>query len=371
MLDMINNPALTMFDSDFLSYAGNEVISKTFVAFAGIWMACRFFDLVTDREARPSTRHLLIRGIAAFCVPFAVILSTAYSQTMPSSYRLYKEGTYDIGSSLPAGTYALSAGLGEASVSISDGDGNSVSHKWRNGNMDITVYDGDEMTIAGCTARNKTSQVVYRADARNMAIANGGAFLVGGSDLKPGTYEITSRSDDSEYELREGYLKVGSPLDAEPFDGVVYADVHYGDVLYVRDASVVLYSNVFPLPKDEVADTDEQETKGKEGSDAKAKAGKEAPTEGKAEAAPDENVEDKSDDANPAGKGVSALKERVENTPWSRGPYVSETSVETSHNDGTEDATDIVPTVPGPSFHDMIQRIAVTTATAKTLPSEE
>lgn len=407
MLDMIKNPVMTMFDSDFLAYAGSSIMSKTLVIFIGIWLTCRFIDIATDREARPSAKHILIRGLIAFFVPFGFILTTEYAQTMPSSYRLYGAGSYDIGKALPAGTYSLFSGGGEASVTLSGEGGDDISQKWSGGTMTVTVYDGDTMTLEGCSARNRTASLVYNANAKTMAVANGSSSLVAGADIRPGTYEITSLGDDSAYEIRDDYLQVGYPLSEEPFEGVVYADVHYGEVLYVRDASVVLYSNVFAGARatgdetevEDVADASDKQDEAEEDG----KTGVEADKDAKKDEASKEDEETKKDDkadegdskngkgdnketgekagdtsekeatdesdktgsasekAKQSEKSVEELIAKVSQVPWTRSAYVPQDSVPDGTVDGEDDLEALDSEKTGQTVHDMIQRTSVAT----------
>lgn len=378
---MTNNPVLTLFDRDFLLYAGNDILSKTIVAFMGIWMACTLFDLVTDKDTRPSKRHLLVRGMLAFFVPFTIILTTAQASAMPSSYRVYESGSYEIGKSLPAGTYAVSAGRSGSSLTIEGEDG-KTSQKWNSGTMSVTVYDGDTLTLDGCSARNRTASLTYNAGASTGTIANGSLFLLGGADLCPGTYELTALGDTSEYEVRDGYLKAGDPLDPEGIEGIAYADVHYGEVLYVRDASVVLYSNVFALPKasdetDEATDDGTAETRDGEKKEATDPAGKEDEAKDEKPEGEPQDQQDKGEKPQPEdegqsedapskdGKGETAsdVIDKVNQTPWTRGEYTAEHDADSTGTDagegtGTTDV-DAEPDQQGPSFHDAIRRLMI------------
>ena len=380
MLDMVQNPLMTMFDQDFLLYAGSDILSKTLVAFFGIWMACTLFDLVTDRDTRPSRRHLLIRGLLAFFVPLAFIFITEQANTMPSSYRVYRPGSYEIGKTLPAGTYSVS-GTGPSSSLAIEGEDGKISQQWTRGSMSVTVYDGDTLTLDGCTARNRTATLTYNANAGTSVATNGGIFLLGGAELRPGTYEITPLTEESEYEVRDSYLTAGSPLDATEIDGVAYADIHYGEVLYAKDATIVLYSNVFALPKpaedgseatgekDEADGTEATEAEDKdadgEGQEAEAEEGTTGEDKATDEKADEEDGKgDEASQAEGDGKGepkgtVENLVRKVNDTPWTRGHYAPVTAL-----DGFRAVHEVLEGEPAdteepPSFHDLIRRAMV------------
>lgn len=341
----ITSPFLTMFDREFLAYAGTDILARSLVAFGVIWIALRLFDTVTDGATRPSRESLIMRGALAFFVPFAFLLFSTNASTLPSEYRTYAPGTYEVGTTLPAGSYVLYAGAGDSSLSIRGEEGD-VSTAWDRGQMSVTVYDGDELTINGCSAKNRTSRLVYNANAADRHLAIGSVFLVGGVDLRPGTYELTVSSDEpgakAEYQVRDGFLKAGQPLEPTKFSGTAYADLHYGETLYVKGASVALYSNVFSLPKptdkdandEEVADAEEEA----EDEDGEKAAEKDAKKDDKDTKSDKNDKDEKKSTANEAKKVSSSAKDgRDEKDAKKATKGVRSTFVKAGKSDGSQE----------------------------------
>lgn len=345
MPEMISSPVPALVDEQFLAYAGGDILSKTLLSFCAIMLVAKLFDVVSDSATRPSKGHVAVRAALALLVPFTIICASTYAQTMPYEYRAYGDGTYEIGKSLPAGTYLLSAGPTGGTVKI-EGQEGETDDKWASGYYGVTVYDGDRLTIGGCSATNHTADIAYDTTAARQCVAAGSAFLVGGSDLAPGSYEMVASDSGACYEVRDGFLEAGKPLSPTELDGVAYADIHFGDVLYLRNVTARLFSPAFSA-KRPAADGEEQKEQGakddakdgdKDGDaqtqgdgqqsadakDATEATDGDAQTQGEQPEAPQQaEGADTATDTNGDGKTtVQDLIDRIDATTWTRGSYV-------------------------------------------------
>lgn len=261
---MIPRPELAFLDNDFIAQAGLSVLVRSIVIALLIMVVFRIIDRKADPHTLPPLSKEIARGMLAFCVPFVILLSSAWASAMPATYRKYGDGVYTAGKTIPANSYVVfpsgakdkNGQVLPATVEITRGsEHENVS--WQSGSMSVTLKEGDVMTISNGIARNRTISLTVNPDAPTSAIASGSAFLVGGATVCPGTYELMATGDDSEYELRSEFLQIGEPLNPEKLDGMGYVDIHFGDVLYLKNATATLYSTVFPARSSETETTEE------------------------------------------------------------------------------------------------------------------
>lgn len=261
-------------DAELFWRATAAALPQALVAAALLMGFAHLADMSVDRETSPSAPRLVLRCALAFFVPYAILMAGAMSSQMPSDYRRYGTGTYEAGKDVPAISYAISAGGNSdvpSAVSLrrdtADGP-ESASVAWEAGTVFVTLYEGDVMTITDGVAASLPSSPYPNPDAPTAGEANGIDFLLAGSALRPGTYELVATGDGAEYEVRDSFLETGYQLSPTGFTDMAYVDLHYGQVLYVKDAAFRLYSDSFgngPHPDEDAAG---DEAKPDEGSEA-------------------------------------------------------------------------------------------------------
>lgn len=151
-------------------------------------------------------------------------------KTNSGSYKTYGESTYRVGSTIPAGQYALFAtGSISGYFEISSDSTGNISSIIANDNFDynsiVTVRNGQYLKLVRCKA-------IPIAKAKISSNVKGGMYRVG-IDIKPGEYMLESTSSTM------GYYEVDSSdshsvsdiVSNDNFNGATYVTVENGQYL--------------------------------------------------------------------------------------------------------------------------------------------
>ena len=306
---MISLSLFPYVDAELFWRANASALPQALVAAALIMAVLHLLDASVDRETVPPVHKMVLRCAFAFFVPYVVLMAGALPSQMPSEYRRYGTGTYEAGKDIPASSYSVSAGNNEGVPSVvslrretPDGP-ESSSVAWERGTVRVTLYEGDTMTITDGVATYTPSAFDLDPDAPTAGASDGCDFMLAGAHVRPGTYELTAIGDGAEYEVRDSFLETGKPLSPTGFTGMAYVELHYGQVLYVRDAAFQLYANGFgngPHPDDAAKSTEDP------GEEAKGTAPKkEDETSGQGDAAPTSGEKSENPTKAPAAKATA------------------------------------------------------------------
>ena len=164
-------------------------------------------------------------------------------KTTTGSYRTYGESTYRVGSSIPAGQYALFAtGSISGYFEISSDSTGSISSIIANDNFEynsiITIKNGQYLKLTRC----KAIPIAYAKISPNV---KGGMYRVG-IDIKPGEYMLESTSSIM------GYYEVASSdshdvydiVANDNFNGIAYVTIKSGQYLKLDRCKMLKYREI-------------------------------------------------------------------------------------------------------------------------------